>query len=129
MGDLLDPLGTKLRPHSLNVNTPQYQDDKFPTITLPPRYQSFSDIWCKYIRQLVQSTPLGSALGPIVTRRTFEWALSSTKHLLIRYQHGIQVSHHKHIQDLEYDATPNTTEPLVTPAFVAIVSQHSNIQI
>lgn len=65
IGDLLDPTGTRLRPHALKVHHHQYHDDKFPVITLPPRDTKFQEVWQMYIRLALQLTQLGRALGSI----------------------------------------------------------------
>ena len=107
LGDLLEPNGTRLRPHALNIYHRKYHDDKFPETTLPPRDSKFNEVWQIYIRMILQVTQLGKALGSINTHSSYEWCLDSTHAVLIRYKDGEPISNHHRLEQDAYNSDPS----------------------
>lgn len=71
LGDILYPKGTKLRTKALNIHHRGYHDEKFPSFNLPPRDTEFYDLWNTYLRQMVQSTPLGRSPGTPLSYQSY----------------------------------------------------------
>jgi len=83
LGDLLDPTGVRLRPGSLNMESRNFHNDKFPAI--PPLSKSFEELWQSSVRRMLRESSLGKSLGYINSARSYEWGLDSTLTFLIRY--------------------------------------------
>ena len=121
LGDLLESNGIRLKQGALTLNTRQYHDDKFPSTQIPLWNSLFTDVWQTYIRQILQGTPLGSALGPITGRQAHEWCLDEHRTTLIRYHRGRPRSYHLAINNLNFDPNPTQITTPVTPHSIAIV--------
>ena len=122
LGDLLDPTGTRLRPHALELHQRQYNENKFPLTSLPPRDTNFEEVWQMYIRPALQLTQLGNALGPIQTRCSYELCLTQEYATMIRFQNGDPISTNQRLDEDTYDINPAPATNPIVPGHVALVS-------